>query len=83
MAVTGKHIAAARALLGMTQQQLADAVGIAKHTIVRFETEQNVPHTLTIKALQDELERRGIEFQNNSDPKVRLFRSRAKTSATP
>jgi DNA-binding XRE family transcriptional regulator len=78
MAITGKHIAAARALLGITQQQLADAVGVAKHTVVRFETEQNEPRPLTVKALQDELERRGIEFQNSGDPGVRLFRSKAK-----
>lgn len=82
MAITGKHVAAARALLGITQRQLAEAVGVAKDTIVRFETEHGVPRALTVKALQDELERRGIEFQNSGDPGVRLFRSKAKKPGT-
>lgn len=82
MAITGKHVAAARALLGTTQQELAEAVGVAKTTIVRFETGNGEPRALTIKAIQAELERRGIEFQNSGDPGVRLFRSKAKEPNT-
>lgn len=80
MAITGKHVAAARALLGMSQEELAAATGIAAHTILRFETEKNVPRQLTRESLQRVLEDRGIEFSNGGEPGVKLIPSKAKTT---
>lgn len=82
MAITGKHIAAARALLGMSQAQLAEATGVAAHTILRFETDKSEPRKLTVDALQRVLEDRGIEFSNGGEPGVKLRPSKAKKPGT-
>lgn len=82
MAITGKHIAAARALLGISQAELAEATGLASNTILMFETGQSEPRTVTVDALRRVLEDRGIEFMNGGDPGVRLFRSKAKKPGT-
>ena len=79
MAITGKHIAAARALLGISQTQLAEATGVAAHTILRFETNQSEPRSATVEVLRRYLETRGIEFANSGAPGVRLWPDRVKT----
>lgn len=53
---------AARALLGITQQQLADLAGISKRTVIEFEGGIRVPLTSTSRSLQWALENAGIEF---------------------
>ncbi|WP_211228906.1 helix-turn-helix transcriptional regulator [Thalassobaculum salexigens] len=52
----------ARALLGITQQQLADLAGISKRTVIEFEGGIRVPLTTTSRSLQWALENAGIEF---------------------
>lgn len=52
----------ARALLGITQQQLADLAGISKRTVIEFEGGIRVPLTTTSRSLQWALENGGIEF---------------------
>lgn len=74
MKISGKQVAAARALLGIGQSDLATASQVNVNTIMRFETEQNVPRPATVTALKVELERRGIEFLNGGEPGVRLKR---------
>ena len=52
----------ARALLGITQQQLSDIAGISKRTVIEFEGGLRVPTTTTTQNLQIALESEGIEF---------------------
>lgn len=82
MAITGKHITAARGLLGITQADLAEISSVAEVTIRRFEADQVQPRAATIESLRRALEDRGIEFYNGGDPGVRLFRSKAKKPGT-
>lgn len=81
MAITGRHVAAARALLGMSQAELAEATEVAPNTIMRFETGQNEPRALTVTAIQRFLESRGIEFSNGGAPGVKLWPDRVKRPA--
>lgn len=75
--ITGKHISAARSLLGMSQQDLAEAADVTKTTISFFETGRHYPQPATLEAIQSALERRGIEFMNGDSPGVRLHSDRA------
>ena len=52
----------ARALLGITQQRLADLAGISKRTVIEFEGAVRVPLLSTSRNLQWALESAGIEF---------------------
>ena len=62
MKITGKQIAMARILLGLNQQDLADALGIARKTILRIENEQSPGSTKTLASIQRFFEHRGLEF---------------------
>lgn len=53
---------AARAIAGISQEQLAEASGVAKRTIVSFEKEGRQPYGRTIEALQAALEAAGVIF---------------------
>ena len=72
MILTGRHIAAARGLLGMTQGELAEAAGVERNTIMSWEAGDRVPRAATVENVRAALERRGIEFQNSDSPGVRL-----------
>ncbi len=77
MQLSGGHVIAARGLVGLSQKELADLVGVAPKTILRFEQGHRLPSTETIKKIQDELERRGIEFTNGTGTGVRLNHAKA------
>ncbi len=86
MKLTGAHVAAARELLRLNQNELAKIVGVGLATIVRFETGSADPHASTIVKIQSELERRGIEFSNGEGVGVRLIYAKAaeySRTATP
>jgi transcriptional regulator with XRE-family HTH domain len=68
MKVTGKQIASARELLGITQPELAAAAGVSDQTISNFETNRSDPYPATIEKITAALERRGIEFTNGDSP---------------
>lgn len=70
MKILGRHIAAARALLGISQSELAEATGLAANTILMFETGQSEPRAVTVDTLRRVLEERGIEFRNGDAPGV-------------
>ena len=72
MKITGAQITAARNLLKITQEELAQASGVAEHTLYRFETDKTFPHQRTLSKVLAELERRGIEFTNGTGIGVRL-----------
>lgn len=82
MAITGKHVAAARALLGITQAELAEWSSVAESTIMRFETGKHEPRGATVELLRRVLEDRGMEFVNGGEPGVRLRPSKAKKPGT-
>ncbi len=60
--VNKEQIRAARAWLGLTQQDLADLSQVDKKTIARFELGLSVPHDRTVRDLRLALEARGVEF---------------------
>jgi len=68
MKISGKQVTAARDLIGITQDELAKAVGLEGHAISRFEVGQSEPHRSNLAKIQAELERRGIEFTNGDSP---------------
>lgn len=70
--ITGKMVLAARDLLGLEQQDLAAASGVAVHTISRFENGTTVPRAATLDAIVQALENRGIEFSNGNSPGIKL-----------
>ena len=68
MKLSGKQVAAARELLGLSQTDLAKVAGVAPRTITRFETGEAPLKPVTLSTIQSELERRGIEFTNGDHP---------------
>lgn len=81
MRIRGKQIAAARELLGITQEELALAAGVGRQTIATFESGQTDPRAESLDKLQRELERRGIEFSNSDGMGVRLNFGKAEKAA--
>lgn len=81
MKFSGKQVAAARELLGITQEELAAAAGLEWKTISRFEGGQTEPQRASLEKIQSELERRGIEFTNGTGPGVRLNLEKAAEAA--
>jgi transcriptional regulator with XRE-family HTH domain len=72
----------ARALLGMTQPELAQESGLGLSTIVDFEKMRRRVSAEAIEAIQVALTRAGVEFieENGGGPGVRLRqRQRPKT----
>ena len=64
--LTIPQIKAARAILGISQKQLASAAGIAVATLNNIERgAQTDPKTSTMRAIQQALEQQGIEFLND------------------
>lgn len=82
MVITGKHIAGARGLLGLTVAELAEMAGVHPKTIQRFESATQDPRPATVAVLQRALEDRGIEFSNGGAPGVKFWPSRAKKPGT-
>ncbi|MBW9059695.1 helix-turn-helix transcriptional regulator [Agrobacterium sp. CMT1] len=64
----------ARAMLGLSQSQLADAAKVSRPTVVDFERGVRLPHANNLQAIRTALEAAGIEFipENGSGPGVRL-----------
>mgnify|MGYP000476367032 CR=1 FL=1 len=77
MKVSGKQVAAARELLGLTQVELAKAAGVSDMTIANFETGKSEPQRATLEKILAELDRRGIEFTNGTGTGVRLDHAKA------
>ncbi len=67
---------AARALIGMTQPDLARAASVGLSTIVDFERERRAVSDTAVAAIRAALESAGVEFldANGSGPGVRLKR---------
>lgn len=68
MRVTASQIRQARALLRLSQEQLAKAAGITRPTLSEIENGKTVPHESTAEAIRAALERRGIVFTDDERP---------------
>lgn len=62
MMITPRQIRAARALLGWSQQALADRAVLSLNAVVRLENGRADPRVSTLAAIQATLVRAGIEF---------------------
>jgi transcriptional regulator with XRE-family HTH domain len=74
--ITGRHIRAARALLGLSQQELAKKSKVALRTLSRMEEVDDAVNTrtATLNHVVGALEKAGIEFLDDGQPGVRLKR---------
>lgn len=72
--MTPAQCRAARALISMTQPQLAEAASVGLSTIVDFEKERRSVATATIESIKSALEKSKIVFipENGDGPGVRL-----------
>ncbi len=72
--MTPEQSKAARALIGMTQPQLAKASGLGLSTIVDYEKTRRKVAPDSVAAIQNALEKAGIEFisPNGGGAGVRL-----------
>ena len=72
--MTPSQCRAARALVSISQDDLAKAASVAKATIAAFELDQRQPYARTLTAIRAALESAGVEFlaENGGGPGVRL-----------
>lgn len=76
MPVSPAQCRAARALIAMDQAVLAAAANVSRNVIIDFEKGRRVPTRNNLAAIQQVLEKAGVEFTNGNAPGVRLKRSR-------
>ncbi|AYG57811.1 helix-turn-helix domain-containing protein [Rhizobium jaguaris] len=60
--ITSRQIRAARALLGWSQQELADKAIVSLNAVVRIETGKVDPRISTLNAIETALRKAGVEF---------------------
>lgn len=76
--ITRAQIRAARALIGITQEELAFASGVSSMSVKNVERGAANPRVSTLRALQQALEASGVEFICAADGRgvgVRLTRA--------
>lgn len=71
-AILPAQVRAARALIGWTREQLADASAVPVRTLARLEQGEGSAQRRTIAAIRASLEAAGVEFTNGDKPGVRL-----------
>lgn len=76
MPISPAQCRAARALIAMDQAVLAAAANVSRNVIIDFEKGRRVPTRNNLAAIQQVLEKAGVEFTNGNAPGVRLKRSR-------
>jgi hypothetical protein len=77
MDLTGNHVKAARALLGIDQERLSELSGVSINTVRNCEACGDQPiagYASTRDKVQRALEALGIEFTNGGAPGVRLVK---------
>lgn len=81
MQISSKQIRAARALLKISSEELAELSGVGWATVRRFEEVEGIPPSRsgTLERVQSALEQAGIEFIGDPEvsPGVQLKRSKA------
>lgn len=78
------QLRAARALVGWTREQLAEAAGTTTRTLARLEAGETEARTSTARAIRTALETAGVIFvqENGEGPGVRLRRTDKEKPAT-
>jgi transcriptional regulator with XRE-family HTH domain len=76
--ITPAQCRAARGLVDLSQQQLADAAKVGVVTVRQFEAGAAQPRNATAEVIQRALEAAGVEFTNGGRPGVRMKRVDAK-----
>ena len=76
MKLLREHVAAARALLRLTQAELAALAGVGEATVARFENGETTLRTESLWRLHTALSELGIEFFNTGKPGVRYHPER-------
>jgi transcriptional regulator with XRE-family HTH domain len=61
--INKEQLRAARAWLGLSQEDLASAAKVAKKTIADFERGATIPHERTLRDIEQTLVSLGVEFQ--------------------
>lgn len=72
MVLTPAHVRAARALLHITQGELAVMASVSPTTVRSFELGKGIATEDTCRRLHDALYARGVRFFNGGSPGVRL-----------
>ena len=74
MTISSSQCRAARAMLDMTQAQLAEASNVSLRSIIHFEKGERTPVPNNLAAIKAALEAEGVEFidENGGGPGVRL-----------
>ena len=62
MTLVASQCRAARAMLGLSQRDLARMAEMAHRTVADFETNARTPHIRTLRAMRETLEARGAVF---------------------
>ncbi|MFJ1292609.1 helix-turn-helix domain-containing protein [Paracoccus yeei] len=63
--MTPAQCRAARAMIGLSQDELAEKSQVAKRTIASYENETRIPYPRTLSALQSALEAEGIVISDD------------------
>jgi transcriptional regulator with XRE-family HTH domain len=74
--ITPAQAKAARALLGWSQEDLAERSGVVRRTLMSFETGTGNLRQETVEKIVQAFERAGVTFVNRSDMLGVLLRSR-------
>ena len=72
MKISGRQLAAARTLLGWSQDRLAEAADLSRQALLRWENDQTIPQAATIQRVVHVIEAAGVEFTNGDQPGVRF-----------
>ena len=78
MAISAAQCKAARALIGLSRNQLAELSNVGARTLVDFEREARQPYDRTLNDIQKALESAGIIFIDEDEhggPGVRLAKT--------
>ncbi|MBN7807254.1 helix-turn-helix domain-containing protein [Agrobacterium rosae] len=67
MSISASQCRAARALLGWSQDDLADRSSVGRATLANFEKEKSVPYERTLRDIQSALEEAGVIFVEAGD----------------
>lgn len=72
--ITGKFIAKKRKEAGLTQEQLAEKIGVSNKTISKWETGKSMPDYSIVKGLCEELEITVAELLNGEEAAEKSIR---------
>jgi transcriptional regulator with XRE-family HTH domain len=72
MMISAAQCRGARAMIGWSQAQLAEAAKVSRPTLVDFERGARTPYANNLAAIRAALEAAGVIFTNGDEPGVKL-----------